>query len=132
MQCSLGRAFKGTACKTRILSTDLLPNAVRKDIDFSFSVSLGLLTVILVAANKTHESPSSLPKHQSAEIVAKHHRAWRPKWLLALEIVTGSMVGLLFLVALFSAVHRWNNRPSLIIPWKKSSSDKEKLTVYVG
>ncbi|KAH0884261.1 hypothetical protein HID58_060357 [Brassica napus] len=127
----LGRAFKGTACKTRILSTDLLPNAVRKDIDFSFSVSLGLLTVILVAANKTHESPSSLPKHQSAEIVAKHHRAWRPKWLLALEIVTGSMVGLLFLVALFSAVHRWNNRPSLIIPWKKSSSDKEKLTVYV-
>ncbi|WZZ51576.1 hypothetical protein YC2023_051683 [Brassica napus] len=82
-------------------------------------------------ANKTHESPSSLPKHQSAEIVAKHHRAWRPKWLLALEVVTGSMVGLLFLVALFSAVHRWNNRPSLIIPWKKSSSDKEKLTVYV-
>ena len=72
------------------------------------------------------------PSSQSAEIVAKHHRAWRPKWLLALEIVTGSMVGLLFLVALFSAVHRWNNRPSLIIPWKKSSSDKEKLTVYVG
>ncbi|KAG5375463.1 hypothetical protein IGI04_040059 [Brassica rapa subsp. trilocularis] len=33
-----------------------------------------------------HESPTSLPKHQSAEIVAKHHR---PKWLLALEIVTG-------------------------------------------
>ncbi|KAL0736817.1 hypothetical protein Bca4012_013027 [Brassica carinata] len=77
---------------------------------------------------KTHESP---PKHQSAEIVAKHHRASRPKWLLALEIVTGSMVGLLFLVALFSALHRWNNRPSLLVPWKKSSSDKEKFTVYV-
>ncbi|CAA7053924.1 unnamed protein product [Microthlaspi erraticum] len=81
---------------------------------------------------KTHESPSSPPKHQTAEIVAKHHRASRPKWLLALEIVTGSMVGLLLLVALFSAVHRWNNRSSLIIPWKKSSSsDKEKFTVYV-
>uniref|UniRef100_A0A1J3G8Z3 Putative LRR receptor-like serine/threonine-protein kinase n=1 Tax=Noccaea caerulescens TaxID=107243 RepID=A0A1J3G8Z3_NOCCA len=81
---------------------------------------------------KTHESPSSPPKHQSAEIVAKHHRASRPKWLLALEIVTGSMVGLLLLVALFSAVHRWNNRSSLIIPWKKSSSrEKEKFTVYV-
>ncbi|KAJ0258057.1 hypothetical protein HA466_0069180 [Hirschfeldia incana] len=75
-----------------------------------------------------HESP---PKHQSAEIVAKDHRASRPKWLLVLKIVTGSMVCLLFLVALFSAVHRWNNRPSLIIPWKKSSSEKEKFTVYV-
>ncbi|KAG2323667.1 hypothetical protein Bca52824_016880 [Brassica carinata] len=76
---------------------------------------------------KTHESPSTSPKHQSAEIVAKHHRASRPKCLLALEIVTGSMVGLLFLVALFSALHRWNNRPSLLIPWKKSSSQKEKF-----
>ncbi|KAL1192046.1 putative LRR receptor-like serine/threonine-protein kinase [Cardamine amara subsp. amara] len=80
---------------------------------------------------KTHESPSVVPKHQSAEMVAKHHRASKPKWLLALEIVTGSMVGLLLLVALFSAVHRWNNRSSLIIPWKKSSSEKEKFTVYV-
>lgn len=80
---------------------------------------------------KTHESPSSPPKHQSAEIVAKHHKTSRPKWLLALEIVTGSMVGLFCLVALFSAVHRWKNRPSLIIPWKKSSSVKEKFTVYV-
>ncbi|KAL0803152.1 hypothetical protein Bca101_058328 [Brassica carinata] len=77
---------------------------------------------------KTHESPSTSPKHQSAEIVAKHHRASRPKCLLALEIVTGSMVGLLFLVALFSALHRWNNRPSLLIPWKKSSSQKEKYS----
>ncbi|CAH8391157.1 unnamed protein product [Eruca vesicaria subsp. sativa] len=80
---------------------------------------------------KTHESPSAPPKHQSAAIVAKHHKASRPKWLLALEIVTGSMVGLFCLVALFSAVHRWKNRSSLIIPWKKSSSEKEKFTVYV-
>ncbi|CAN8245369.1 unnamed protein product [Cochlearia groenlandica] len=80
---------------------------------------------------KTHESPNAAPKHQSAEIVAKHHKALKPKWLLTLEIVTGSMVGLLLVVALFSAVHRWNNRSSLIIPWKKSSSDKEKFTVYV-
>ncbi|CAE5962308.1 unnamed protein product [Arabidopsis arenosa] len=80
---------------------------------------------------KTHGSPSAAPKHQSAQMVAKHHRASKPKWLLALEIVTGSMVGLLLLVALFSAVHRWNNRSSLIIPWKKSSSEKEKFTVYV-
>ncbi|AEE34099.1 Leucine-rich repeat protein kinase family protein [Arabidopsis thaliana] len=80
---------------------------------------------------KTHGSPSAAPKHQSAQMVAKHHRASKPKWLLALEIVTGSMVGLLLLVALFSAVHRWNNRSTLIIPWKKSSSEKEKFTVYV-
>lgn len=80
---------------------------------------------------KTHESPGSPPKHQSAEIVAKHHKTSRPKWLLALEIVTGSMVALFCLVALFSAVHRWQNRPSLIIPWKKSSSVKEKFAVYV-
>uniref|UniRef100_M4EFS7 Leucine-rich repeat-containing N-terminal plant-type domain-containing protein n=1 Tax=Brassica campestris TaxID=3711 RepID=M4EFS7_BRACM len=80
---------------------------------------------------KTHETPSSPPKHQSADIVAKHRKTSRPKWLLALEIVTGSMVGLFCLVALFSAVHRWKNRPSLIIPWKKSSSVKEKFAVYV-
>ncbi|XP_010430437.1 PREDICTED: probable LRR receptor-like serine/threonine-protein kinase At1g63430 [Camelina sativa] len=80
---------------------------------------------------KTHESPSAPPKHQSAQMVAKHHKASKPRWLLALEIVTGSMVGLLVLVALFSAIHRWKNRSSIIIPWKKSSSEKEKFTVYV-
>ncbi|XP_010553512.1 PREDICTED: probable LRR receptor-like serine/threonine-protein kinase At1g63430 [Tarenaya hassleriana] len=79
---------------------------------------------------KTRQSPSPTLKHRPAETESKHHKASRPSWLLALEIVTGSMVGIFLLVAVFSAIHRCNNRSSLIIPWKKSASEKEKFTVY--
>lgn len=56
----------------------------------------------------------------------------KPTWLLALEIVTGVMVGSLFLVALLTAVQRFNNKSSIIIPWKKSASEKEQMGVYIG
>lgn len=53
-------------------------------------------------------------------------------WLLDFEIVTGSSVGLLFLVVTFSALRFCNIRRTLIVPWKKSASEKEEhFTVYV-
>ncbi|KAJ6341825.1 hypothetical protein OIU78_009884 [Salix suchowensis] len=71
-------------------------------------------------------------KHQPVEDLAMQHRgASKPAWLLALEIVTGTMVGCLFLVAFITALQRCKNKSTLIIPWKKSSIQKEHVTVYI-
>ncbi|KAK8584299.1 hypothetical protein V6N13_109685 [Hibiscus sabdariffa] len=79
--------------------------------------------------SKRHQSPKS--KHQPDEGVAKHPKASKPAWLLGLEIVTGIMVGSLFVVALLTALHRCNSKAAIIIPWKKSGSEKEHLAVYI-
>ncbi|CAA0831544.1 Probable LRR receptor-like serine/threonine-protein kinase [Striga hermonthica] len=55
----------------------------------------------------------------------------KPAWLLALEIVTGIMVGLIFVIALFTAARKFKKKPSDIIGWKKSSSSKDNLTIYI-
>ncbi|RAL50733.1 hypothetical protein DM860_015880 [Cuscuta australis] len=74
--------------------------------------------------------------HPLADIPS-HHRAAssKPTWLLALEAVTGVMAGTLFVVALLTAFHKFKSRPSIIIPWKKSGSQKEEekdhMTIYV-
>ncbi|OMO79494.1 hypothetical protein CCACVL1_13636 [Corchorus capsularis] len=78
---------------------------------------------------KSHQAPS--PKHRPAAATAKHQKASKPAWLLALEIVTGTMVGSLFLVALLTAFQRCNNKSAIIIPWKKSGSEKDHVTVYI-
>lgn len=54
----------------------------------------------------------------------------KPVWLLALEVSTGVTVGLLFLVAIFTTIHRCKNKPSIIIPWKKSRSDRDHMAMY--
>ncbi|XWS38382.1 hypothetical protein CRYUN_Cryun19dG0126300 [Craigia yunnanensis] len=78
---------------------------------------------------RSHQAPS--PKHRPAEDVAKHQKASKPAWLLALEIVTGITVGSLFLVALLTAFQRCKSKSAIIIPWKKSGSEKEHVTVYI-
>ncbi|KAM7280595.1 hypothetical protein ACFE04_007729 [Oxalis oulophora] len=71
-------------------------------------------------------------KHQPGLETSKHKRASkRPTWLFALEIVTGVVVGSLFVIALLTAYLRWNSKSSIIIPWKKSSSGKDHLAVYI-
>ncbi|KAB2632698.1 LRR receptor-like serine/threonine-protein kinase [Pyrus ussuriensis x Pyrus communis] len=75
--------------------------------------------------------PGSNPQHKPAKEVSKHREASKPAWLLALEIVTGTMVCLLFLVAVFTAVQKCNSKSSIIIPWKKSSSEKAHIAVYI-
>lgn len=71
-------------------------------------------------------------KHRPAGYTSKHQRVSKPTWLLALEIVTGTMVGSLFLLAVVTAVQRVNNKSSIIIPWKKSASQNDHTTVYIG
>jgi len=73
------------------------------------------------------------PKYQPAtKHVTKHQEASKPAWLLALEIVTGTMVGSLFIIAILTAIQRCNNKSSIIIPWKKSASGKDYMAVHIG
>ncbi|KAK6117080.1 hypothetical protein DH2020_049125 [Rehmannia glutinosa] len=74
------------------------------------------------------------PKPMPTEKEPKHHQAnsSKPAWLLALEIGTGIMVGVLFVIALFTAAQKWTRKSSIIIPWKKSSSGaKDNMTIYI-
>ncbi|KAM0069890.1 putative protein kinase RLK-Pelle-LRR-VI-2 family [Helianthus debilis subsp. tardiflorus] len=73
---------------------------------------------------ETKHSPPTAGHNQQASSTSK------PSWLLALEIVTGVMVGSLFLVAIFTTFHRCKNKSSIIIPWKKSGSDKDHMAFY--
>ncbi|KAK8495809.1 hypothetical protein V6N13_026317 [Hibiscus sabdariffa] len=79
----------------------------------------------------SHKSLS--PKHSLPKAAAEHQKqkAAKPAWLLALEIATGIMAGSLFLVAILTAFQRCNSKPAIIIPWKKSGSEKEHLMVFV-
>ncbi|KAF7828289.1 putative LRR receptor-like serine/threonine-protein kinase [Senna tora] len=82
-------------------------------------------------ASPAKSSPVVNTKHQTAEYVSKHHGASKPAWLLVLEIVTGTLVGSLFLVAVFTALKRCNNKSSIINPWRKSTSQKDHMAVYI-
>ncbi|MED6136024.1 hypothetical protein PIB30_052101 [Stylosanthes scabra] len=81
-------------------------------------------------ASPARSQPVVNPNHQSNMYVS-HHGASKPVWLLALEIITGTMIGSLFLIALLAAFQRWNKKASIIIPWKKSSSQNDHTTVYI-
>lgn len=88
-----------------------------------------LLTAVPPPA-KSH--PGVGPKHQPTLDGPKHQDTSKPAWLLALEIVTGTMVGSLCIIALLTALQRCKSKSSIIIPWKKSASEKEHMQVYIG
>ncbi|XP_062146615.1 probable LRR receptor-like serine/threonine-protein kinase At1g63430 [Alnus glutinosa] len=75
--------------------------------------------------------PGANSKHQPDESVSKHQGSSKPTWLLALEIATGTMAGSIFLVAILTAFQKYNSKSSIIIPWKKSSSGKDHVTVSI-
>lgn len=79
------------------------------------------------AKHKTEETKHSPPTAEHSQQASA-----KPAWLLALEIVTGIMVGSLFLVAILTTFHRCKNKSSIIIPWKKSASDKDHMAFYAG
>ncbi|CAK9184615.1 unnamed protein product [Ilex paraguariensis] len=79
---------------------------------------------------KSH--PGVEVKHRPVEDRSKHEAASKPAWLLALEIVTGVMVGSLFLVALLTTLQKCKKKPSIIIPWKKSASEKDHMAFCIG
>ncbi|KAF3619965.1 putative LRR receptor-like serine/threonine-protein kinase [Capsicum annuum] len=78
---------------------------------------------------KSHPAQSNT-KHRSIEGRAGHQSASKPTWLLVLEVVTGVIAGSLFLVAILSAIQKCKNKSS-IIPWKRSASMNDHMTVYV-
>lgn len=70
-------------------------------------------------------------KNQPGENKSDHPTGSKPAWLLALEIVTGVMVGSLFIVALLTTLLKCKSKSPIIIPWKKSSSEKDHFTIYI-
>ncbi|KAF3974837.1 hypothetical protein CMV_001854 [Castanea mollissima] len=79
--------------------------------------------------SKSHPGPNS--NHQPTDNIPKHQGASKPTWLLALEIATGTMVGSLFRVGIITALQKLNGKSSIIMPWKKSASGKDHMTVYI-
>ncbi|GMH26591.1 hypothetical protein Nepgr_028434 [Nepenthes gracilis] len=71
------------------------------------------------------------PKLTPPKEVAKHPAASKPAWLLSLEIVTGIMVGSLFLIALVTTFQRCHSKSTMIIHWMKSGSEKDRYGVYI-
>ncbi|KAE8055306.1 hypothetical protein FH972_012155 [Carpinus fangiana] len=78
---------------------------------------------------KSH--PGANSKHLPPDSGSNHQGTSKPAWLLALEIATGTMVGSIFLVVILTALQRCNSKSSIIIPWKKSSSGKDHVTVSI-
>ncbi|KAF1873675.1 hypothetical protein Lal_00027713 [Lupinus albus] len=85
----------------------------------------------IAGASPAKSQPVVNPNHQPAQYVSKHHVTSKPVWLLTLEIVSGAMVGSLFLVAVLTACQKCNKQASIIIPWKKSPSQKGHTAVYI-
>lgn len=77
---------------------------------------------------KNHPSPNQGTKH-AEDVHSVHHGASRPAWLLALEITTGTIVGLLLFVAFLTAAKRFKAKPSVIIPWKKVANEKDHIAL---
>ncbi|RAL44383.1 hypothetical protein DM860_011660 [Cuscuta australis] len=78
-----------------------------------------------------HDGPPTHKTHPHA--VTKHkYGSRKPRWLFGLEVMTGIMAGTLFLAALLTTFHKFNNKSSIVIPWKKSGSIKDDhTTIYV-
>lgn len=94
---------------------------------------LGVTIILFVGSAPPAKShPVANLKHPPAKGASKHQGASKPVWLLALEIATGTMVGSLFLVAMLTALQKCNSKSSIIIPWKKSASGKDHMTICIG
>ncbi|CAL5360050.1 unnamed protein product [Camellia sinensis] len=124
------QAFKGTAFKTKIPNNALLHDVVCSMYNM---IILGALSEAPPATS--HSGVNQNHWHGQDGIMneeaPKPASASKPAWLLALEIVTGTMVGSLFIVGLLAALQRCKSKTSIIIPWKKSSSDKDHMTIYI-
>ncbi|XP_023520269.1 probable LRR receptor-like serine/threonine-protein kinase At1g63430 isoform X2 [Cucurbita pepo subsp. pepo] len=78
---------------------------------------------------RSHSGGNS--KHIPVQHDSKHQKTSKPSWLLTLKIITGVTTGSLFIVALITSLRKCNGKSSIIIPWKKSSSGKDHVTLYI-
>ncbi|KAE8677985.1 putative LRR receptor-like serine/threonine-protein kinase [Hibiscus syriacus] len=95
--------------------TGLCSSAQLKVVDFAYNFLVGSIPKCF----------KHLPKTQMLNSVLARNV------LLVLEIVAVIMVGSLFLFALLAAFQRRNNKSAIIIPWKKSGSEKDNVVVYI-
>jgi len=61
----------------------------------------------------------------------EHKKRKEPKWLLILEVATGVFV-FVFLVSCVVAFKRWKPKSSVIIPWKRTTTWKDQITISIG
>ncbi|KAI3822194.1 hypothetical protein L1987_09779 [Smallanthus sonchifolius] len=84
----------------------------------------------LVLPPNTHNTQDT--RIQPSEHKSKNPaRDSKPAWLLAVEVVTGVMVGSLVLIAVFTFILRCKSKPSVLNMWNKSTSYKDHMAVYV-
>nr|XP_043606379.1 probable LRR receptor-like serine/threonine-protein kinase At1g63430 [Erigeron canadensis] len=66
-----------------------------------------------------------------AEDKLEAHHSSKPAWITSIEVVTGVMVGAFFLIALFTAARRYKGKQPIIIPWKKSTTEKDHMEIVI-
>lgn len=71
-------------------------------------------------------------KHQHAKDSSKHQVASQPAWLLALEVVTGTLTTIVLLFAVLAAIKKCKGKYPIIIPWKKVANGNEQMIMYIG
>ncbi|KAF5176619.1 Leucine-rich repeat protein kinase family protein [Thalictrum thalictroides] len=78
---------------------------------------------------KSHRTANS--EHQHPVHVSKHRDTSKPGWLLALEIVTGTVAGFLLLFAVLTGLTKLKGKSPVIIPWKKAGNEKDQMVIYI-
>ncbi|KAF6135272.1 hypothetical protein GIB67_021634 [Kingdonia uniflora] len=70
---------------------------------------------------------------EHGESVSWHHQGRsKPAWLLALEIVTGTVAGFLLLFAILAASRKCKGESPVIIPWKKGASNgNDQMIIHI-
>ncbi|KAF6135291.1 hypothetical protein GIB67_021653 [Kingdonia uniflora] len=73
------------------------------------------------------------PGSEHGESVSRHHQGRsKPAWLLALEIVTGTVAGFLLLFAILAASRKCKGESPVIIPWKKGASNgNDQMIIHI-
>ncbi|KAI3707028.1 hypothetical protein L6452_25190 [Arctium lappa] len=79
---------------------------------------------------KTHTAGETRLRPAEDEDKSPTHDS-KHRWILVIEVVIGVMVGSLFLIALLAVVLRCKSKPSAMNLWKKSTSDKGHMSIYV-
>ncbi|PIA34184.1 hypothetical protein AQUCO_03800041v1 [Aquilegia coerulea] len=78
---------------------------------------------------KSH--PTANSEHQHPAHVSKHRDTSKPGWLLALEVVTGTVAGFLLLFAILTGLTKLKGKSPVIIPWKKAGNEKDQCVIYI-
>ncbi|GJT11890.1 probable LRR receptor-like serine/threonine-protein kinase [Tanacetum coccineum] len=84
------------------------------------------------ASNKPPKPTGGDTTHHPTEDKRKpESSSSKPAWLLAIEVVTGVIVGSVFLAGLLLAAKKWKVKPRIIVQWKKSRTNKDHLEILI-